>query len=310
MDALRDMRALTGPQRDWILERYVDTPNADLAEAFQAEFGVSVTPRQLASWGVRRGLTKTAEARSAGLRRYTDEQASWLRDNIPGRTTAEVIDAYAKRFGETLTVPMVAGMRKQLGVRSGVNGGWFRPGVVSRNRGRSWDDIMPAEAQERCRATQFRPGETTGIAASVELPLLTVRESREGYKTIKVAPRDARSSAQYWIPLAVFEWERANGRPWPEGHRVAYANHDVRDCSPGNVVPVPADLDLIIKSRRGLPYHDRESLEVALTHARIVRRRAELAKAPRRCAACGREFDPEFANQRRCRGCIDAGRRG
>lgn len=54
------------------------------------------------------------------------------------------------------------------------------------------------------------------------------------------------------------------------------ADHDNRNFAPENIVPVPDELAIIIQGNahgRALPYHDRESLEVAISHARLIRAR-------------------------------------
>lgn len=241
-----------------------------------------------------------------GRHRYTPEENDFLREAIPGRSWREVSDAFASRFGLPLTKVQVQNRKAALGVRSGTVGGRFEAGHVPANKGRPWSEWMPYDSQGRCRETCFREGELNGTAARRVRGLLSVREGKDGYLQIKVMPRDAANTTGYWMSLARFEWMAANGRDWPDGHRCLFADRDNRNLSPDNLVPVPRELYPLVQGRHGLPYHDRETLEVAIAHARVVHARARLETRPRECGCCGATFTPEQPRQRRCRPCMDA----
>lgn len=308
-------RVYTQEQHAWIAEHYADMTNAELARAFNAEFGISIaTQSSMNAYGSNHRLRKAPDVFARRNRKYTDEQLSWLHDFIPGHHEDEIIDAYGERFGERLTVSMVNNLKARLGVRSGTVGNRFSPGHVPQNKGRTWDEQgIPADVQERMRATQFRKGHLSGAAAERKRPLLDIREEpKSGYLQIKVAPRNRKHYMGNWISLAEYEWMAANGRDWPEGHRAVFADRDNRNFSPDNIVPVPAELYPIVTAGahgHALRWHDRESLEVAITHARVMRRRRELELAPRTCGVCGETFAPTTPNQRTCRACLDAGLR-
>jgi hypothetical protein len=57
------------------------------------------------------------------------------------------------------------------------------------------------------------------------------------------------------------------------------------------------------------PYHGRETREVAMTHARLIRGRRKMEMRPRTCGVCGKTFEPHYPNAKTCRACLDAGRR-
>ena len=308
-------RVYTAEQHAWLADHYADMTNRELAAAFNERFGTDyATPDKMGNYGAKHRLRKTPETFARRNVKYTEEQLDWLRWFIPGHHEREIIDAYEERFGERLTTSMVANLKHRLGVRSGTMGNRFARGHVPQNKGRTWDEMgISPELQERMRATTFKRGQLSGIAAERNRPLLDVREEpKSGYLQIKVAPRNREYPMQNWIPLAEFEWMAANGRDWPEGHRAVFADRDNRNLDPDNIVPVPSELYAIVTAGahgHALPWHDRESLEVAITHARLIRERRRLEMRPRTCGVCGREFEPTYPNAKTCRACLDSGRR-
>lgn len=308
-------RVYTDEQHAWIRGHYADMTSKELAEAFNDEFGTDLaTPGRMRAYGSNNGLRKSRETLNRRSRKYTDEQLAWMRGYIPGHHEDEIIDAYERVFGERLTVSMVANLKVKLGVKSGTYGGRFERGLVPKNKGKTWDELgYPKETQERMRATTFKKGNLSGAAAKRARPLLDIREEpTTGYLQIKVAPRNKANPMQNWMSLAKFEWMAANGRDWPDECRPMFADRDNRNFDPDNIVPVPNDLYGIVTggaNGHALPWHDRETLELAITHARLMRRRYELQKAPRKCGCCGETFEPEYPQQRTCRTCLDAGKR-
>jgi hypothetical protein len=104
----------------------------------------------------------------------------------------------------------------------------------------------------------------------------------------------------------------ANGRDWPEGCMAVFADRDNRNLDPDNIVPVPRDLYVIVTGGahgKALPWHDRASLEVAMTHAQIIRERRRLETECHTCRTCGRTFKARFPHQANCDECLQSGRK-
>lgn len=270
--------AYTPEQNAWLRERYPTMTNRELAAAFEERFGEPTTKGAMNSWGNNHHVRKEPWVRSQASRKYTDEQLDFLREVIPGRSLTQVNDLYEGRFGERLTRPALANLRAKLGVYCGVNAGRFRKGQEPPNKGKTWDEYLPPEMQERCRATTFKPGTLSGIAKERDHGRLGIRTTKGGYREIRIDPRGVKHTMERWIPLGAFEWMVANGREWPEGCKCAHIDRDLSNDEPDNIVPVPTELwPLVCGAVKGqVPWHDRETLEVALTAARITRKRREL----------------------------------
>ena len=269
----------TEEQHEWLLLHFPRMTNRELAEAFEERFGTPTTYKAMHSYGSNRHLRKDPDAARRALRCYTDEEDAFLLEFIPGHGTREVSDAFEKRFGRHLTKGQVCASALRLGVRCGVNAGRFEKGRPNQNKGKTWDEMGISEQdQERMRANLFRRGEPNEYNRRRMRERLDTRESNDGTLMIYVRPRDAPWPARHWIGYARFVWMRANGRDWPDGHRAVFADHDNRNFDPDNIVPVPDELAIINQGGphgHALSYHDRASLEVAVSHARLMRARTD-----------------------------------
>jgi hypothetical protein len=296
-------RRYTPEQHAWIRGHYPTMGNAELAEAFVERFCEPVTRDTMNAYGTNHRLRKADGVKERALRTYTDEENDFLRSFIPGHSESEIADAFAERFGRRLRKSQIANRKTKLGVASGTHGGRFVKGQTPANKGRTWDEFMSSEGQAASRRTQFRKGERPHNAYH---ELLDEREDEDG-AWVYVKPRNRRLASQNWIPKGRFVWMRANGRDWPEGHRAVFADRNRSNFDPDNIVPVPNDLYPIVTGGahgHALPYHDRKSLEVAITHARVIHERRRLELAPRKCKRCGGEFAPRFPRQRTCDECL------
>lgn len=271
----------TEAEDEWLREYYPLYPNAELA-AFKAEDGWPRSANSIGQRARKLGLSKNPDAgyqRQFPRRFWTEERVAWFRAFVPGHTEREIIAEHERVFGFPLTVGQVANRKTKLGVRSGTHGGRFESGHVPANKGRTWDEYMTPDAQERCRTTTFRKGNHPHN----EGELLDERRADHNVWQVKVDPRDAKNPMGYWVSRARFNWERANARPWPEGCRAMHVDGNDENDDPDNIVPVEDELwPMVCGAVRGqLEWHDRETLETAITFARISLRRNELARQRR-----------------------------
>lgn len=202
------------------------------------------------------------------------EKTAWMEAHAGlPATRAEVIEGFEREFGIRLTAPQVSFFRAK-------------------------HDLAR------------KPASSTAHRRDV-LPVGTERE-RSGYVYVKVADEASRAqSKDNWALKQRLVWEEAHGEALPDGAVVMFANGDTHDFAPENLVAVPRELVGVINSGPG--WHDRESLEAAVSVARLRRAATEAASAPRRCGVCGREFVPDGQGvgarlgSRTCRECLDKG---
>ena len=212
-------------------------------------------------------------------RAYSDEELAFFADYTPGHGWREMADEFERRFGRRLTRSQIRNTRAKLGVHVGMNPGGFKPGHVPASKGKTWDEYMSPEGQRRIREGRglFRKGECNAATEARRRHLLdTYEDPTNGTLLVYVAPRGETVPARRWISYARLVWMQHNGRDWPEGRRCVHADHDPRNFAPENLVAVPNDLYGMVVGgfvKGTLDYHDRESLELAVAHARLIRAR-------------------------------------
>jgi len=323
-------RMLTEEQEAWIAERYPHETNAKLVRQMADEFGVTMTTTQIAAWARRHrdatgmDLHKTKETMlktrrdvAESRRIYTDEMIEFMRSFIPGHVYPEFADEFEKRFGWRPTRKQYRNSCVKYQIRSGVKGyGCFVKGGEPSNKGKKWDDFMSPEAQQRVRdaGNLYHKGQRPPNAYHKILDMR--QDAKDGRWYIYVAPRNAKNSPSRWISYARFVWMQHHGREFPENCKCLHCNHDNQDDRPENLMAVPNDIYAVITQKVGLEYWDRESLKLAIAHAKMVMTAKRLDKErPRRCEVCGKVFRVDESRMvwgervRVCKECADQGKR-
>lgn len=273
-------RRYTPEQHAWMGEHWRSMTSRELMAAWRDEFGSDISETAVHSYGSNRRWRKDPGVRSRSLRGYTDEEEAFVREFTPGHPEAEIIAAFEERFGRRLTTAQIGNLKQKLGVRSGTVGGRFEKGGVPATKGKTWADFGTPEGHERSRRGLFKKG---GLPHNTR-PLLDERVGKDGYVQVHVGQRSMGRRNDQWMSKAQFVWEQANGMEWPGGCRSVFVDGDRLNFDPANIVPVPMDLYPIIVGavKGGLEWHDRGSLEAAMTMARVIRARRRLETCPSR----------------------------
>lgn len=188
---------------------------------------------------------------------YTEEELRFLASTIPGRTWREVSEAFEKRFGTTLTKNQIIWAKQKLGVASGIRAGMFEKGNVPK------------------QGSRFNVGDE--------------RRDKDGYVFVKVCeskhdnPQATRKAMKCWRLKSHIVWEEANGKPVPDDCQIVFANRDIEDFTPENLVAVPKSLFPIIRRNR-IQYHDAETLKSAMLIAEIKRAKKRKKKQAKEIA--------------------------
>lgn len=231
----------------------------------------------------------------------------FLCEYIPGHTVKQTNDEFERRFGFRLTKGQLNNRRVRLGLQHGTNGGRFKKGQASYNKGKTWDEMgLSKEKQEKIRANCFKKGNLNGYVKAHYKPIGYERLSKEGFVEVKVKYGLQDGANDNFRMKHHVVWEQANGREIPSGCRIVFADRDRLNLDPENLVCVSkSDWALITTGNIG--YHDRESLLAAIDIARLRRKIREVRLRPRVCVSCGCEYKPHFDNQRTCKSCVAAG---
>lgn len=183
---------------------------------------------------------------------------------VPGHSEAEIRAAFSERFGIELTEAQIASFKQSHGVRSGTVGGRFRAGEESVNKGRPQSEWMSPEAIERSKATRFRKGELPHNTRAIG----EERVTKDGYTEVHVRQHRLERQNDQWVMKHRLVWERANGRPVPEGCSVIFCDGDRTNFDPGNLMCVTRG-ELLLMNLGGTGWCDRETAEAARELARV-----------------------------------------
>ena len=289
------------PEEDaWLRECDPLHPNAELVGMKPG------TPRSKLSIQTRAARLGLAKADGCGGRHtrslWTDERREWFVVFVPGHTEREISAEHERLFGFPLRESQIGNAKAKFGVKSGTHGGRFEKGNVPATKGRPWSEWMPPESAECARRTQFKPGQLNGISKELDHGRLGERVTKDGYREIRVDPRKQPHTMSRWIPLGALNWMRANGRDWPDDHKALHIDGDPLNDDADNIMPVPIDLwPLVMGAVPGqMPWHDRETLEVAIAYARVTRARVDAERRGRIASGRPRKGDLE-AEERRVR---------
>ena len=230
--------------------------------------------------------------------RWTPAEDEWLRREYPDGRADELAARHAELFGTPLSEGQIGNAKTKFGVRSGTAGGRFQKGCD----GGFKSEEHRRRFMEAGKATRFKKGQLSGIAARNEQPVGSERVNEDGYVEVKVADGLQSSPNSNFRKKHHIVYEQAYGAI-PDGCNVAFADHDKRNFDPENLVAVPRSLWATIMHKR-IPYSDAETLRAAMAVASLDSAVNAARRAPRECRACGCEFAPRFPNQRTCDACL------
>lgn len=225
---------------------------------------------------------------------WTDEMNDYFKRIVPGHTGKEIKWLFKKRYDVVLSDSAISNRKIFLGVKSGVPGGRFKPGHVPHNKGvpqKQW--INPGKTKN----TRFKKGNLPHTAK----PLGVERISPDGYIEVHVAERPTKSNDN-WKAKHRLVYEEHFGEI-PPSHNVVFADGNKRNFDPQNLVAVPRGCWAIINNHN-IPYHDRESLLIAIDIAKLKKASNKAEKHPRSCKKCGVEFAPRYSRQKTCDVCL------
>lgn len=281
----------TEAEDEWLREYYPVMQNWELAE-FKALDGwprdEQAIRRRAKKLGIRKDPSRGYVRKCRMPTIWMAEKDEWFRKFVPGHTEREISAEHERLWGFPLTESQIANRKLKLGVKSGTHGGRFVKGQEPPNKGKTWDEFGTPEGHARSRATTFRKGNHPHN----EGERLDERLNRDTWQ-VKVDCRDARNPMGYWVSRARFNWERANGRQWPEGCKAIHIDHDPLNDDADNIEPIDADLwPLVMGAVPGqLEWHDREELRTAILYARVTRARVDSERRARIAAGRPRKGD-------------------
>lgn len=216
---------------------------------FNEKFGASINTESI------QGAKKRYKIQSKKLppinRLLTKEQEAWLRENVEGKWSSELVVMLKEKFGVVMTLAQMRAYKKNNNMPSGIDAK-FRKGMVSNNKGKK----VSEEAYRKSQPTMFKPGNRPKNTAPVGTEVV-----RGKYIYVKVAEPNK------WQSKHRLVYESVNG-PVPKGGRVIFADGDTMNLAPENLLLV-TNAELRMLNLDKLIFNNREATEMGLKLAKL-----------------------------------------
>lgn len=252
---------------DYIREHVTGTTSRDLTtqlnEQFSEKYGITFTESCIKSYKSNHKLKSgTLGGLAPGYSpKYPEGMLDFVRSIAKGKSTQELVDAVNEKYGSgTICARQMMSYKKNHRINTGLTG-YFKPGHVPDNKGKTWDEYMSPEGQARSRTTTFKKGNVP--ANRIEVGEYT--HTTDGYLLRKVKESGTQSERFEFVHRAV--WEEHNG-PIPDGKMVSFLDGDKDNCSIDNLVLIDNATNLEM-NRRGYRFKEAELTSVGVEIAKL-----------------------------------------
>lgn len=190
--------------------------------------------------------------------KLTCEQRQYLEEIFPKYNYDDMAEVFNQRFPDNpITRQQCVSYKKNHKLKSGcVGGGKFQKGHIPFNKGKSWNEYIPKESQEKIKKTWFKKGHSKNIK-----DIGSIRQTKDGYWEIKIAAKGR------WKLLQRYIWEIHNG-PIPPGHKIIFLDGDRNNCNIDNLALVTYG-ELSSMNSKGWSYPNKDIKQLYLNILRL-----------------------------------------
>lgn len=246
----------TAEQKKFIHDIAQGRYNSEIAELFQAEFGIEVSAGQIKSFKanhkIKSNVPRKRTTGDEGL--FTREQKEFIEKNVEGRQNQELADLVNEKFDLQITAKQMKTYKKNHYLLSGLDCR-FQVGHVPLIKGTKGLYNVGGNP------TSFKKGHRP----SNYLKVGSERVTADGYAEIKIADPNK------WRRKHLIVWEKHHGREVPEGHAVLFGDGNRSNLDPDNLVLV-SRAQLAIMNKRGLIQKDAELTRTGVIMADIIKK--------------------------------------
>lgn len=189
--------------------------------------------------------------------RYPQELLDFVMKEAPKRTNAELYELVCGKFGpDLITFAHLKAFKKNHKISSGLDGR-FVEGQEPPNKGKTWDDFMPKDSQERCRINAYKKGHQPHNHRQIG----SIVRTTDGYMARKIGEPDV------WEYVHRATWEKYHG-PVPDGMMVSFKDGDKTNCGIDNLMLISRAENALLNTRK-LRFDRAEATEVGLAVAKM-----------------------------------------
>ena len=193
--------------------------------------------------------------------KWSEKEEQWLTKNVKGITLKELTNRYNKKFNMNLSESTIANRKIKLNLHSGITGGQFQKGHIPQNKGKTWDEYMPKESQERSRKTTFKKGNIPPNHREIG----EERIDSDGYVFVKIQDGHLNKN---WVLKHRLIWESMYGNI-PTGYKIMFADGNKGNFDIKNLILV-SDAEELIMNQNKFVKDNSDLTKVGLNIARII----------------------------------------
>lgn len=186
----------------------------------------------------------------------TEEGVSFLCNYVPGHHRAEIISAFAEKFGIQLTIGQLRAFMRNHNLSTGFNGRFVK-GRPSPCKGKKRSEYMSPEAIARARVNEFKKGHETFN----KRPIGSERTDCDGYIKVKVAEPNV------WKFKHRVVYEQTYGKI-PQNHIIIFKDNNKQNFSPENLLCISKSQHAVL-NRNGLNQYTGDLKDTALLIAEV-----------------------------------------
>lgn len=229
----------------------------DLQIEFNNKFNTNITYKAMKSY--LSGHKLKVGRKNEKHRKYKDEHIDFVKNNVKGITLKELTNKFNTEFNMNVSESAIANIKNKYNLQSGIVGGQFPKGHIPANKGKKGS--MTKEQYEKCKATMFKKGNIPANARVIG----SERIDKNGYILIKIQDGHKNNN---WIRKHRYLYEQAYGKI-PEGHKVIFADGDIRNFDLDNLVLI-SDAEGLIMNRNNLFKQDKELTKTGVAVAKLL----------------------------------------
>ena len=188
---------------------------------------------------------------------YTPEMLEFARQNVQGRSFAELAEMMRRRFGCKFTEKIVAGYCKRYGLCNGRDTRFPR-GIVPANKGQK----MPDWVRRKCEKGFFKPGRIPENT----LPIGSLVKSTDGYWWRKI--KEASRTRGGWVQEHRRIYEATYG-PISAGMMISFKDNNPDNLAPENLILVSRGEHACVNARGLRRIWSPETAETCVGIARL-----------------------------------------
>ena len=175
------------------------------------------------------------------MRKYTDEQIEWVRNNYPLYNINELVEMWNELYDIKITKSHLKALTNNYKIRSGRDGR-FTKNYTPYNKGKKWEDYMSPEGMEASKSTWFKKDDPSFNNSNYnEVPVGTESITRDGYLVVKIATPTGLKHHPYWAYKHRLIYEQTYG-PIPKNYIIVFLDGNPLNCDISNLKCIPRDI--------------------------------------------------------------------